>query len=221
MMRFPSRSAVALVVLGTLLVACGDDDDPVAVDSPCDDANTTCLTLQLTTADMTYFNNYDPLGDRTGHTLHFDASSAVLSDYGPGRRVFVTVTFNPPIEVRYDHSGQSFRFHAGSTGGIDGSVNPTFSALITDWPYMNAEAACMRESVTGAPRFGLFADFDPLTPGDELNSVSFSLTIPETYTNGMPVLAGDLVNITIEVGTLLDGSSEGNPPAWPKGHPLP
>ena len=111
-----SRLHLPFIVLGVVFVACGDDD-PVSGKSACDDASTACLSLQLNAADMTYTTSYDAGVVGTFHTLSWDVSSSVITGYGPGRQMTITVTFDPPIDVRYDHPEHAFYLSAGTTAG--------------------------------------------------------------------------------------------------------
>ncbi|MCI0452363.1 MAG: hypothetical protein L0Z51_08225 [Candidatus Latescibacteria bacterium] len=103
---------------------------------------------------------------------------------------------------------------------FDGSTSPTPSVTSTAWAFTTAEAACSGQAGTGAPRLGLTVDFEPLTTGEHLRSLQFDLTIPETYSNGTPVLEGDLGSIMVTLGGVWSGDSANDPPVWPLNYPL-
>ncbi len=213
------RSALAIAILGALSIACGDDD-PAAVDNPCDDANTSCLNLELTPDQMSYAGSFDPSENWTIHTVSWNLGSTVLSSYGPGRRIIINVNFDPSIDARYDHFSHGFALFAGPGGTFDKSATPPLTSYSTDWVRLQASATCQGHSINSASRFQVAVLYGPLEAGDRLKALRFDVTIPATYDNGVPVLAGDVGPMSVFVSATITGNSEGNPPAWPRGLPV-
>jgi hypothetical protein len=215
-----SRLQLPFVLLGVVFMACGDD--PVVGHSPCDDANTACLSLRLKAADMTYTSGYDPGVAGTFHTLSWDVSSREITGFAPGRRLMITVTFEPPVEVRYDHAEHAFFMSAGASPGcLDRYASATPSLVSTGWTNVEITASYQGECVSGATRLVSLAYFAPLAAGDRLSRLELDMTVPETYTDGgssgEPVLAGDIGLNELYLRARIDGNNEGDPPAWP-GH---
>ena len=98
-MRSLLRSALALGVVAALFTACGDDELPAAGTSPCLDANTACNSIRLTPDNVTYNCIYDGIEDETTHSLSWPVDNVIVSGYGPGKRMMLTFTFDPPMMV--------------------------------------------------------------------------------------------------------------------------
>ncbi|HEU4365320.1 MAG TPA: hypothetical protein VFT13_07625 [Candidatus Krumholzibacteria bacterium] len=216
-MRFLSRSALALAVLGAIFTACGDDD-PVATDSPCSDEDTACLSIALTPDDLTYTGVYDPGFDETYHSLSW-ATGATL-DFGPGRRMIVTIFFNPPVVVRHDHANENFSLGAGiPSSGQDGFANFTPSlTILGEWNLVSSQVRISRATTTGAAQLVLLANFGALEEGTVLRRVTYDFVVPETYPEGVatgaPVLTEQLGVSSIQLDAAVPGDSPGDPVVW-------
>ena len=216
-------SCVALALLGTLIVSCGDDD-PAATSSTCDDPAFACVALDVTPTNVVYTSQYNPGGNQTSHAIYWDFD-AVLSGYGPGKHVVINVSFDPPMKVRYDHIGQQFSVIAGSLAGcFDRFAHPTVAFTSPTWINANPEVECAGECVTGASHVSFNAAFTPVVVGDELHRVSIDFTVPATYptggSSGTPVLSGDLTPIRVMFTSVVNGgNTEADPPVWPGNYP--
>ncbi len=215
---FPRSLAATLAVLCIVLASCGDDENPVAVDSPCDDDSTTCLTITLTPAGMTHSEYYDNSFNQTSHGLTWDGGSLVLRGYAPGQRIMVTVNFNPPLEVRYDHVYQNFSVFAGSAGSSDRLAQPTTSLETDDWTVDLSPTNCRGVAATAASGLELYVGFAPVVVGTSLHRVAFDFVVPDVYTSGggsgTAILPGDLDVDRIQLSTDVAGDRTGDPPVW-------
>jgi hypothetical protein len=222
MMRSYSRFVWA--ILAASFLACGDDEDPVAGNppptGPCYEDNTSCLTVQLSPSDMTYDPYYDIVGDRTTHLLKWEVGSKVLSDYGPGQRVMITMDFNPPLVVRYDHPAQEFGFQTVYIDCVDRWAHPAHSVQSAEWTSTSAIVYCMGDCANSASTLALSTMFDSLLVSSELASLSLDFIVPAAYTvgpgTGMPIVPGDLpMTLGVFLITTLEGNTGEDPPVWP------
>ncbi len=217
------RIGATLALLAVLALSCGDDD-PVAGDSPCDDAGTSCVSARATSSNMAYITAYDPVFDQTSHLLSWDLSSAIA--FGGGQHIILTVQFDPPIEVQYDHPEHVFRLSGGSTAGcFDRFAKVTGAGVQSQWTAISGSANFSGACTTGEARMVAGALFGPLETGNKLRSVRIEFTVPEIYdagaAQGTPVPDANMVltNFSLDVST--SGNSEYDPPAWPEGVDLP
>ncbi len=218
----PTCSALrcaAFAVLGALIISCGDDEGPAAADDPCDDANTTCLNLTLAVADMTHLENYSTFNDDTHHNLIWRVDGKPVFGYGPGQHITITVKFDPPVTVRYDHNSEQLTLIAGPDDCYDRTATATSTFATASWTDIFASVEAQGLCVTSISQVNGTAIFSPLGTGDELHSVTFEFTVPPTYTDGdgagTPVLASDLSPISVTLTSIILGDARGNPPAWP------
>lgn len=223
MIQFQTRASLALAVLAVFATSC-DDDNPTAADAPCNDPNTTCVSLTLTGADAVYSSIYDNLVDRTTHSLRWDIVSHDLSGYGPNQRVRATVILSPPIRVRYDHPDEFLYFGGGTyTGCTDRYATAAATFTNNRWTSTTQQVAFAGECTNGASILEMTAGFTPLVVGEELSSVTFDFTVPETYASGVgageSVLSGDVPLLYFALNTTLVGDNEGDPPIWPGDEP--
>src|SRR5262245_49250416 len=216
-----SRFACGLHGMLALLSASCGDDDPAGTGSPCDDGSTSCLDITVTDAGVTYLPFYqDPPLDMTLHSIQWQPSGIILSDYAPGQRIWVNVTFDPPVRVRWQHSGTTFSLNTGVLGCTDRYAHPTAKVSASGWMLANKDVTCSGYCTTGESQVALYATFGPLQVGDELEHLRFEFTVPETYTSGAgmgtPILPGDLAVsfLTFSVSTFGNSISAG-PPFWP------
>ncbi len=211
----------ALILLGTLTLSCGDDDNPAAVDTPCDDANTTCVSLTLSDDDVAYTTTYYSASNQTVHSLAWDMSSKQVDDYGPGQRIIVNITFDPPLKVRYNHNNEDFGFSAGEKGTCTNRyASPsTWEFTHNGWTSSLDDINLSGECTTGESILFMRATFQDLLKDRELKHLSYDFVVPEAYTSGAsagePVLPGDLVIWRIRISTYITGNNGGDPPIWP------
>ena len=219
MIRF--RLAGLIVLAGVLAISCGDDDDPVASDSPCDDANTTCLALTVRPDDMIYDMGYhDPPIDQSWHAVNWNIDGVVLSNYRPGQVVMASVTFDPPITVRYEHMETHFSFMASGVSCLDRFTNYTGEASSNGWPIDTHSVYSYGDCVSGASAVSVSIHYEPLVVGNKLRRVDFEFTVPDTYaggtSEGAPVLPGNLNVGRVGVVAWTDGDTTADGPAiWP------
>src|SRR5262245_23953212 len=174
----------ALALLGVLFVSCGDDDNPAAADDPCDDANATCLTLQVTPADVGQLAVYNPGPNTSQHAITWDVDR-VLSDYAPGQHITLTVKFNPPVKVRYDHLEENLTISAGPEAlCYDRTDNPDYTFTVGGWTRNASQIDCMGACTTGESRVVFSAGWVALESGDQLAQVTFDFVVPDTYSLG-------------------------------------
>ncbi len=220
-MRRSFLTAGLIVILGALSTSCGDDD-PTGANSPCDDANTSCLSLSVSETGVTYTTFYmDPPSDMTFHILEWAIDGRILSDYAPGQHVLVTVNFDPPITVLYSHPANTFQLGAGITGVcLDRYAHPTARVVHSGWQLANNDIACAGDCTNGESQVIMYAVFGPLQTGEELERISFEFTVPATYTSGAgqgtSVLPGDLDVFLFSFSmTTLGNTTLNGPPIWP------
>ncbi len=213
----------AFAVLVALAVACGDDD-PAATDSPCDDAETSCVIVNARSSSMTHAPTYDAGLNQTTHVLSWDLNNMIV--YGGGRHIVIQANFDPPIMVQYDHPEHHFELAGGPIGGCaDRFAKVTNAGIQSDWTPISAGANFSGACTTGASSMEALALFGPLATGNTLTSVRIEFTVPETYdagsAQGTPVLDGNLALSGFALHVTTSGNSEFNPPAWPEGVDLP
>ena len=211
-------NCAALAAVAVLAVSCGDDD-PVAGDDPCEDADATCLTLMMTPDDVSYSAVYDPNSNTTQHAISWSLDQ-VLSNYGAGQRIMVTVKFNPPVTVRYDHGDETLRIEAPALGVCYdrfGQSSPTFQS--GGWLNFHATVDYSGECASGASRVVCKVNYASLDEGNELKQASWDFIVPATYSlgtnSGTPILAGDLTPMRVLFVGTTDGNTLGEPPVYP------
>ncbi len=222
-MTFRLRSCCAvLAVFGLLITSCGNDD-PVATDSPCADANTTCLNVQLPPDSVSHLSVYNPGPNTTSHAITWNMDN-VLFGYAPGQRVVITLNFLVPVEVRYAHNSEILTVAAGASAlCYDRHAFPSPSVQSNGWVEADVALECMGDCATGASRVEYAAEYEALAQGDDLRQIKIEFTVPATYTSGTnsgtPILPGDLTPIKVQFVATVPGNTIGNPPAYPGDYP--
>ena len=211
-------SAGLILVLGVLSLSCDDDDDPVAGNQPCS-GSTSCFDLTLGAPELTYNSFYDVGADQTTHTLEWTIGSRVINGYAPGRKIVATITFNPPIAAQYAHLLETFSLIAGSQAVcFDRSATPNADVASSGWTASADTVRCEGACSDGASKLTTLASFGPLQADDQMSQLSFEFTVPSTYTDGAsqgePVLPGNLTVRRVLMIAVLDGDTEGLPPAY-------
>jgi len=214
-------TAGLIAILGALSTSCGDDD-PASSNQPCDDANMACLDLRVSDVGMTYTTFYtpDPL-EQTIHNLDWNMDSKIISNYAPGSRVYVNVTFDPPIKVIYQHASSTFEFGAGVSSICQNrNAHPTPSISTRGWEHDSQDVICAGDCSTGESLFNVYVVFSLPEVGSELEKISFQFTVPATYTSGdaqgTSVLPGDLPVFAFRFSAFTIGNTTSNgPPIWP------
>ncbi len=215
-------ACVTLALACILITACGDDD-PAAADSPCDDANTTCVNLTVSSAGFLYSNLYDIVLDETTHYLQWDFDSEVIAGFAPGERMILNITFDDPIKVRYNHLRHLFILSTEPfTACSDRFASATGSASAA-WRDVFTSVALRGDCTAGASQFDLQVTFESIVTKNQLRSLTAEFTVPQTYTSGTnqgtPILAGDLPILSVQLVGITDGDTTNNPPAWPGEYP--
>jgi len=210
------------LICAAVVVACSDDDEdnPTAPVNLCDQENTSCVSLTLDGSAVIYESTYDASYNETGHALQWNVANQTLSDYGPGQRIHIEITFSPPLRVRYYHPLQAFNLYVGTPlVCTDRYVLPTETFTHAGWNNAMNVVACNGSCYNDASSVGLGASFAPLTPGAELSHMSFDFVVPETYTEGTEigtdVIPGDLPFHGLWFYARIAGDNPGDPPIWP------
>ena len=225
MKRIGLRAFLALLVLAVaLFVSCGDND-PAEGTSACLEDGTSCLTINAGPDDMEYTTIYSSFEDETYHTLTWSFADDVVEGFGPGQNISVTLRFNPPLAVRYDHTIAHFAFaNTGDTGCVDTEVNfDVATRRSSNWPKSSAAGAIYAECTTDARSLSIYYSMSSLRAGQEHNSITFEFTVPDAYATGVdagtPIPSGDLGPLEFRVRSTTPGQP-GERPVWPKGVPL-
>jgi hypothetical protein len=202
-----------------LLVSCGDDDPTTVEDNPCNDADATCLTLQLAPEDVSYISVYNPGPDNSQHAITWSSDQA-LSGYAPGQHITITVNFTTPVEVHYTHESEVLTVTSPLLAlCYDRSALPDANFESSGWTNGEYGVECLGECTTGESRIEFITGYSTPTEGDELRQIKFDFVVPATYTSGanagQPILPGDLTPIQVQfVGTTV-GNTVGVPPVYP------
>ena len=214
-----------LTAMATTLAACGGDDNVTASSSPCLDKNTTCVSLIAVPDNMRFDSFDDPLYDQYDRTLTW-TQAASLQDFGPGKKVRLSVSFNPPLVVTYDHATMVFLMQMRGSGSVFNSYAFPVATLDAGGGVSTtgADVRIYGNSSTADLWCGITCSFANLVTDQELKRLLVTFTVPDTFSSG--TAAGDAIPtgaLDIEgfyVQSRLAASQPG-PAMWPKGEPLP
>ncbi len=218
-----NRSISHALIIGGIatlaLLGCGEDDDPVAGDSPCADANSRCASFRMHGEDISIFEFFDVGVNQTAVSGEWPVDGKVVVGYAPGRRMIVTLTFDDPIEVSYDLPYLHLSFIASLSPGFSYNrfANATVDVKTTGTIAVPMSSVEIRGASGGGESYlGFASTFDSPSEGQTLRSIEWSMVVPETYTtgaaSGTPILPGDLPVTFLAWSTTLDGDRRGDPP---------
>jgi hypothetical protein len=88
-----------------------------------------------------------------------------------------------------------------------------------NWPILQSTANLRGTCGDGESTLELWAYFQNLEAGQALQVVTWSLTVPDTYTaggaSGSPILPGDLDVVFLGWSASVQRDERGNPAIWP------
>lgn len=189
---------MALLAATLMMAACSDDNQIASAPDPCANENTQCLSETFAAADWqedVYTDRNTPTGGLATHfTGRIDLDPAGIDGVSPGNQIRLSLWFDPPLVVTSNVPSQvaiGLRGQTDCCTNVSRTVAPEVDMAGTWSKPADPKVLLHGERSTHEIEFVSIPWSEAgLSEGDVLRRITVVFTLPDTWSDGTPMAAG-------------------------------